>query len=121
MKKFVKALIKNGKGFLYLKEHFPRISEGKLKEGIFIGPQIREVMQDKKFDDVLEDSEKAAWVGFKAVCANFVGNVRAENYQEIIYTILKAYKNMGCNMSLKTHFLHSHLDFFSSQRVGSQR
>ena len=57
MKNFVKAL-KNGKGFLYLKEKFPRISEGKLKEGIFIGPQIREVMQDKKFDDVLEKAAR---------------------------------------------------------------
>jgi hypothetical protein len=26
--------------------------------------------------------------------------------------LLTAYKAMGCNMSLKLHFLHSHLDFF---------
>ena len=71
--------------------------------------------------DTLEDSEKAAWVGFKAVCANFVGNGRVENYQEIIDNMLRAYKNMGCNMSLKTYFLYSHLDYFSSQPVGRQR
>jgi hypothetical protein len=26
--------------------------------------------------------------------------------------LLSAYKALGCNMSLKIHFLHSHLDFF---------
>lgn len=26
--------------------------------------------------------------------------------------LLKAYNDLGCNMSLKVHFLHSHLDFF---------
>jgi hypothetical protein len=25
--------------------------------------------------------------------------------------MLEVYRVMGCNMSLKTHFLHSHLDF----------
>ena len=45
--------------------------------------------------DVLEDSGKAAWVGFKAVCANFVGNLSAENYREIIDNMLRAYKTWG--------------------------
>ena len=26
--------------------------------------------------------------------------------------MLKSYERMGCRMSLKMHFLHSHLDFF---------
>jgi hypothetical protein len=26
--------------------------------------------------------------------------------------LLVAYQKLGCNMSLKIHFLHSHLDFF---------
>ena len=28
--------------------------------------------------------------------------------------MIDSYKNMGCNMSLKIHFLHLHLDFFPS-------
>jgi len=30
----------------------------------------------------------------------------------LIENLLRNYKNMGCKMSLKIHFLHSHLDFF---------
>jgi hypothetical protein len=42
----------------------------------------------------------------------FLGNHTAENYHEIVSDLLMAYKPMGCNMSLKVHFLGSHLDFF---------
>jgi len=31
--------------FTYLEEKFPRLSEAKLKEGIFIGPQIRDLIK----------------------------------------------------------------------------
>jgi hypothetical protein len=42
----------------------------------------------------------------------FLGNHKAENYNEIVCDLLTVYKPMGCNMSLKVHFLGSHLDFF---------
>ena len=29
-----------------------------------------------------------------------------------VENLLAAYKEMGCRMSLKNHFLHSHMDFF---------
>ena len=38
-KNFVKALDKNGAGFHYLKEIFPRVSDSKIKEGIFVVPK----------------------------------------------------------------------------------
>jgi len=34
------------------------------------------------------------------------------NYQGIMQDLLNSYKAMGCNMSLKIHFLESHLNFF---------
>jgi len=40
-KNFVKVLDKNGAGFQYLKETIPRVSDSKIKEGIFVGPQRR--------------------------------------------------------------------------------
>jgi hypothetical protein len=36
------------------------LSEAKLKDGIFIGPQIRKVLKDEKFENCLSDNEKAA-------------------------------------------------------------
>lgn len=42
MKKIVKILArKSSKGFEYVKAKFPKITEAKLKEGVFIGPQIK--------------------------------------------------------------------------------
>lgn len=38
---------KNGTGFQYLKEKLPKISDAKIKEGVFIGPQIRQVIKDE--------------------------------------------------------------------------
>ena len=46
MKNFVKALHKNGAAFQHLSTVFPGLSAAKLKEGIFVGPQIREVLKD---------------------------------------------------------------------------
>jgi len=44
----------------------------------------------------------------------FSGNHRADNYEELVSNLLKAYEELGCNMSLKIHFLDSHLSFFPS-------
>ena len=47
MKNFVKALGKTeSAGFQYLVEKFPKISAAKLKEGVFVGPQIRESLKN---------------------------------------------------------------------------
>ncbi|KAF2901795.1 hypothetical protein ILUMI_04391 [Ignelater luminosus] len=46
------------------------------------------------------------------VVDGFLGNNRADNYKELIETMLKSFKIMGCRMSHKLHMLHSHLDEF---------
>ncbi|UYV69337.1 hypothetical protein LAZ67_6003267 [Cordylochernes scorpioides] len=51
---------------------------------------------DGNFQNSLNEVEAAAWNSFRNVCKNFLGSVKA----------------LGCNMSLKIHLLHSHLDFF---------
>jgi hypothetical protein len=43
-KNFDKARNKNPAGFMYLKNNFPRISDAEIKEGVFGGPQIRELI-----------------------------------------------------------------------------
>ena len=49
---------------------------------------------------------------FKLVVKGFWGNRRAQNYEKLVNNLLQSYQKLGCNMSLKIHFLHSHLDFF---------
>jgi len=112
MKNFVKAMNQEESAFTYLWEKFPRLSGAKLKEGIFIGPQIRDLIKDEYFDKLLQGDEKAAWDGYKFVVKGFFGNRRAQNYEELVNNLLQSYQKVGCNMSLKTHLLHSHLDFF---------
>ena len=83
-----------------------------MKEGIFIGPQIRDLIKDKYFDKLLQGDEKVVWDSFKFVVKGFLGNRRAENYEALVNNLLQSYQKLGSNVSLKIRFLHSHLDFF---------
>jgi hypothetical protein len=49
MKQFAKALPKTGNCFKYLGKTFPHFSEAKLKEGVFVGPDIGKLMFDDNF------------------------------------------------------------------------
>ena len=109
---FVKGMDKISRGFEYLRNKFPNVSDAKIKEGLFIGPQIRELTQDKQFDEDLNETERNAWLYVKRICKDFLGNHKTANYQDVVQVLLTSYKAMGCNMSLKIHFLVSHLNFF---------
>ena len=58
MKNFVKGTDKTGRRFEYVRNKFPNVSDAKIKEVIFIGPQIRELMQDKQLDEDLNETER---------------------------------------------------------------
>jgi hypothetical protein len=107
MKIFVKAMNQEAAAFTYLQEKFPRLSEAKLKEGIFIGPQMQDFIKDEYFDKLLQGEEKPALDSFKSVVNGFLGNRRAQNYEELVNNLLQSYQKLGHNMSLKIHFLHS--------------
>jgi len=87
-----------GRGFEYVRNKIPNVNDAKFKEGIFIGPQIRELMQDKQFYEDLNES-------FKRICKDFLGNHKAANYQDVMHDLLNSYKAMRCKVSLKIHFL----------------
>ena len=108
MRNFVKGMDNTDHGFQYVRNKFPNTSDAKIKEGIFIGPHIRELMQGKQFNEDLNETERNAWLSFKWICKDFLGN----HYQDVVQDLFTSYEAMGCNMSLKIHFLESHLDFF---------
>ena len=116
MKNFVKAMDKSKAAFEFLIKKFPSLSEAKIREGVFVGPQIRELFQDAEFDQVLKGKEKRAWNTFKLVATNFLGNYKADNYRKLVENLLKAYKNLGCNnyVSKNTFFALS-FRFFPSK------
>ena len=103
---------RKGKGFTFLQQKFPRVSFEKLKAGIFDGPQIRELMKDSSFDDALSATELSTWGSLKSVITNFLGKNRYEEYEKEVDELLKNFQKLGARMSVKTHFLRSHLEYF---------
>jgi hypothetical protein len=87
IKNFVKAMDQYSTGFMYLKNKFPRTSDAKIKEGVFVGPQITELIQDIRFEDQLSEVERAAWKSFENVTPNFLGNHKVENYRDMVIVI----------------------------------
>ena len=89
-------------------------TDAKLKAGVFVGPEIRKLMQNEEFGARLNPLELAARNAMKSVVVNFLGSHRHEKYSDIVNSMLKAYEQLDARMYLKMHFLHSHLDFFPS-------
>jgi hypothetical protein len=92
MKVFVKTVDTDREAFTYVRNEFSKFSEAKVKEGIFVGPQTQEVMQDPDFHITLNDTEKSACNAFKSLCTNFLGNHKGENYREIASEMLKCFQ-----------------------------
>jgi hypothetical protein len=101
VKNFVKGTDQTGRGFESVRNKVPNVSDTKIKADIFIGPQIRELMQDKQFDEDLNETERNAWLSFKRICNDLLGNQKAANYKYVLQDPLTSYKTMGCNVNWK--------------------
>ena len=112
MKNFVKALDREGRGFDFLHQKFQQKSTEKITAGIFDGPQIRELIKDTSFDDALNPAELSAWLPLKSVIANFLCNHRGSQYRKVVDELMENFRQIGARMSVKMHFLLSHLDYF---------
>jgi len=73
--------------FISLKNKFFEIINAEIKEGVLIGPQIREFIQDVRFEDQLSEVEKSAWKSFRYVTTNLWEIVRLKKI-EICWLIL---------------------------------
>lgn len=96
-KNFVKALNKNKNvaAMAYLKRRFPQLSDAKIKEGVFVGPQITKLLNDTEFNSTLSADEAKAWKSFCAVVTSFLGNKRSADYKKIVNELLENYKKIG--------------------------
>ena len=107
IKNVVKAMDQNSAGFMYLKNKFPRISDAKIKEGIFVWPQIRALIQDIKLEDQLHEVEKAPRKSLKKSLQIFWEIIQQTTimiWQLVLYNPTKLRGVM--------HFLDSQLEFF---------
>ncbi|GBN29054.1 hypothetical protein AVEN_248078-1 [Araneus ventricosus] len=110
MKQLLKALPKEGECFKYLCDQFPGLCEARLKQGVFVRPDIRKMMKDENFETKMETNERKAWESFKLVITSFLGNKKDPNYKSMVEGMITNFKILG--WSLKVHFLNSHLDYF---------
>ncbi|XP_076338178.1 uncharacterized protein LOC143240132 [Tachypleus tridentatus] len=85
MKQFVTALDKESAAF------FPKLSEAKVKVGVFVGLQMTKILECTEFPKKFSRKGKKTWSRFVAVVRVFL----VENYVE-----------------LKVHILDTHLDKF---------
>jgi hypothetical protein len=84
------------------------LSEAKLKEGVFVGPDIRKLMFD---EDILTmtEVEKEAWIVLKSVVTKFLGNHKDHNDVIIFANMLENFKVL---IELKNSFFEFTLGFF---------
>jgi hypothetical protein len=61
---------------------------------------------------IITGDEQRAWHALREVDTGFLGNRRADIYKDLVEELPSSYQKLGCNMSLKIHFLSSHLDYF---------
>lgn len=95
-----------------MKKKFLKLSGEKINEGIFDGPHLRTLLKDNKFVLLMTDKERKTWVSFKEVVQNFLENNKSVEYKKIVDGMLDNYKELGCLMNSKLHYLHSRIDYF---------
>jgi hypothetical protein len=96
----------NVAAFMYKRNTFPRKSDTKIK-GVFVGPQIEELIQDVKFEDQLREVEKSEWIRLKNITTNLLGNRKAENCHTVS-NLVQSYKAVGFNVFKRAFYRLSH-------------
>ena len=95
IKQFVKQLNTEGEAFKYIQELFPKLSEAKIKAGVFVEPEVKRVIDSVDFPEMLSEVERTAWPCFVSAVKGFLGNHKAENYRELVDGHVDAYQKMG--------------------------
>ena len=81
-------------GFEYLRNKFPNVNDAKIKEGIFIGRQIRELMQDKQFDEDLNETERNAWLSFNPSAWGHLNPSSYCDVERLFYGVFKLWSKL---------------------------
>ena len=71
------------------------------------------MIKDGEFQSALSSCERTAWEAFTSVVCNFLGNHKSDDYVQVVQALVNSFQELGCRMSVKLHFLYSHLQYFS--------
>ena len=100
IKQFVKKMNPEGEAFKHIQKLFPKLSEAKVKGGIFVSTHVKRLMQSDSFHEKLSIVERRTWESFVSVVKGFLGNYKVPNFKNIVEELVNAYEKMGCRMSL---------------------
>jgi hypothetical protein len=101
------ALNKEGSCIELIAHKLPGITMGKLEAGIFNGPQIRQLINAPHFIASINEIEICDWSLFVLVVKTSLGNKKEDNYTQLVEDMLFHINRLGCNMSVKVHYLQS--------------
>jgi hypothetical protein len=76
MKQCVKGLDSSSPCCQYLAQIVPLLFEAKVKEGVFDGPQIQQIIRDCTFTNSMNDLELQAWDFYIEVIVKCLGNFK---------------------------------------------
>ena len=93
---FVKALKPTSRAFSHIRQMFPSISEAKVKDGIFVGPQIRRMLASEEPEEQMSDSERNAWQAFRIIVEGFLGNHRRDDYAMVVSNLIESCEKLVC-------------------------
>ena len=68
----------------------------------------------KNFSSSMTEVQQRAWNAFVVVVKRFLGNTKAANYKDLVETLLDSFHALGCSITIKVHFLKSHLNEFDA-------
>lgn len=86
-----------------------------VSSGVFDGKDIARLIKSTAFAGLLQGEEVYAWNCIKEIIKNLLGKSRAGNSSLIVERMMLAFQRLDVHMSLKIHYLHSHLDAFWDQ------
>lgn len=49
-------------------------------------------------------------VAYALIVKKFLGNHKTENFIELVKSMINNFRDIGCNMGIKVHYLYIHLD-----------
>ena len=96
MKLYVKELPTEGLRFKYLIYVFRDRSKESIKASEFNGPQLQQLVKDKYLIGTMSELKKIAWLLFKDLFKNFLGN----NDTKILMKLLESYRRIGCKINI---------------------
>ena len=93
------ALKSDSEAFKHVQAMFLKLSEAKVKGGIFTGPQIRQLLGFKEIEGKMTALERDAWQSFRNVVDGFIGRNKADNYEGLgkLYCKHTASLGAGCH------------------------